>query len=355
MNKLYEKELIFVTPNLANGGAERVTAVLTSGFAKKGYKVILAFMKDAQNVYSLDEGVETEYLFTQGNQLKRIITKIWKLRKLIASHPGASVVAMLSYETLYTFIASFGLKCRVVYSLRNDPANMKSRLERFMWKKIYPRADKIVFQTEDAKNFFPNQVRDKGVIIPNPINQELPKPFEGVRSTEVVTVGRLAPQKNYPLLLDAFKEVHQSFPDWKLKIYGQGPLEEELKALCREYSIEDTVEFCGFASNVSEKIYKSGMFVLSSDYEGMSNAMLEALAMGIPCVCTDCPVGGARMVMRNRESGILVPVRDKRALVAAMEEVMGNESLAAHLSENAVQIRFELSVDKILEKWEQVL
>lgn len=349
------KELIFVTPNLSNGGAERVTAVLAEGFATKGYKTTVAFMKDNKNVYSLSENVTLEYVFSDDSRLKKILKKIWRLRKMICEHPEASIIAMLPYETLYTFLACLGLKRKVIYSLRNDPANMQSKLEKLIHKQIYPRADKIVFQTEDAKNYFPDKVQKKGVIIPNPINGHLPWRFEGERMKEIVTVGRMVQQKNYPLLLNAFVEVHKRFPDWKLRIFGQGPLETELKLLCEKLEIEDCVEFCGFVENVSEKIYKSGMFVLSSDYEGISNAMLEALAMGIPCICTDCPVGGTRMAIKNRENGMLVPVGDKQALVAAMEEIIENHVLAEKISKKAVEIRSALSVDTILKQWEQVL
>ena len=349
------KKVIFVTPNLTNGGAERVTAILANELAIQGFSVEIVFMKDSQTVYELNNFVKTFMFFSNGNRIYRIISKILKLRKLMKKNIDATFIAMLPFETFYIYLAGMGLHCKIVYSLRNDPANMNSLLEKYIKKRIYAKAYRIVFQTEQARNYFPQNIRKKGIIIPNPINDEIPERFIGKRRKEIVTVGRLKKQKNYPLLLRAFSNVYQKYPDWKLRIFGQGILEPELKQLCKDLGISKGVEFCGFVSNVTEKINQSGMFVLSSDYEGISNAMLEALATGLPCICTDCPAGGARMMIKDHENGILVPVRNEQKLSEAMLELIENPMLAERLSKNAVNIKHIWSVQKVSEEWRQVL
>lgn len=350
------KEIIFVTPNLANGGAERVTAVLAAKLAERGNRVILAYMKDSKQVYEPSGAVVTKYLYLRRrDRLCRTLGKIWNLRKLIKKHPKASVVAMLPYETLYTFLACLGQKRRVIYSLRNDPAHMKRKLERFIGKVIYPFAGTIVFQTQQAMEFFSARVRSKGVVIPNPISHDLPERFAGKRKKEIAAVGRLVPQKNYPLLLYAFSDIHKDYPDWKLKIYGEGSLRNNLEQLCRDLSLEQAVDFCGFVPDAAKRMNKSGMFVMASDYEGISNAMLEALGSGVPCICTDCPAGGARAFIQHRQNGLLVPVGDRTALKAAIEELITHPEFSERLSMEAVKIRKKLSADAVVQEWEKIL
>lgn len=351
------KEVVFVTPNLANGGAERVTAALAGALAQGGdRRVWLAFMKDGACAYTLHRGVQVRALFSQGGgRLSRIAGKIWRLRRMMKQHPDAAFVAMLPYETLYTHLAGIGLKNKKVYSLRNDPASMKTRLDGVIWKYIYPRADRIVFQTRQAMDFFADRVRKKGVVIANPLHEALPPVHSGARRREIVSVARLSPQKNFPLLLRAYARVYARHPEWRLRIYGEGPLAGELKALCGTLRIGEAVEFCGFADDVAHRIRQSGLFVLASDYEGISNAMLEALAMGLPCVCTDCPVGGARMFIQDGVNGFLTPVGDEERLAQAMLRAIEQPLPPEVLAQQAEKLRDALSLDRIAKEWKEVL
>lgn len=349
------KQVVFVTANLTNGGAERVTAVLADALSRDGVAVTVAFMKDACCVYPLQNAVKQTHLFEKGGKLTKIIRKIANLRRFMKAQPDATFVAMLSFETLYTFIAALGLKINVVYSLRNDPASMKGAVDKFIMRVIYPRARRIVFQTADARDFFPESIREKGVVIPNPISDGLPAPYTGVRKKEFVSVGRLAAQKNYPMLLRAFRAVHDACPDWRLRIFGKGDLEDELKALAEGLGLRECVAFAGFSDHVVDEMNQSGCFVLSSDYEGISNAMLEALAMGVPCIVTDCPVGGARMFIEHGVNGLLCPVGDTEALTQAMLGVIRDPEAAKKRAERALSIRETLAPDAIARAWKEVL
>lgn len=349
------KKIIFVTPNLANGGAEYVTSVLANEMAKRGDTVEVAYMKDEETVYRLCEKIDTCFLFSGKNRFVRILLKIIRLRKKMKENRDAVFIAMLPFETLYTHAAGIGIRPRVVYSLRNDPANMNSLVDKYIKKFVYGKADRIVFQTEEARDYFPEAVRKKGTVIPNPLSDHLPERFTGQRKKEIAAVGRLAEQKNYPLLLRSFANVHKIHPEWKLRIYGKGGLEQELRELCAELGISRAAEFCGFVPDAAERINQSGMFVMSSDYEGLSNAMLDALATGVPCICTDCPAGGARMMIRDHINGILVPPGDERKMTEAMLELIESPETADVISRKAVEIRDILSAEKITEKWRRLL
>ena len=204
-------------------------------------------------------------------------------------------------------------------------------------------------------SFFHGEALRKGVVIPNPLNPALPEPYHGKRNKTIVSFCRMTPQKNLKLLVDTFSCVHEKYPDYRLEIYGEGESKEEIISYVSEKGLQPFVEIKPFDKTLHRKILDSCMFVSSSDYEGMSNSMLEALAIGLPAVCTDCPAGGARAIIQDHENGLLVPVRDVLALANAMNEVIEDPQLAQKLSENGAKIRDELNVEAIGRRWLELL
>ena len=133
-----------------------------------------------------------------------------------------------------------------------------------------------------------------------------------------------------------------------------GGLKDRLLKLTKEYGVEEKVYFPGYVENIHEVMVNSAVFALTSDYEGVSNSMIEALAIGIPTVCTDCRLGGARRFINN-ENGILIPVNDDRALCNALCEIVEKLQLAEKMSNNSVKIRKRLDLDRITLKWKLVI
>ena len=157
--------------------------------------------------------------------------------------------------------------------------------------------------------------------------------------------------KNHELLFNAFADFSKQFPEYELHIYGQGELEQKLKEHAKDLKISDKITWHGFRKDVTEEIKDAGMFISTSNYEGISNSMLEALAMGIPSICTDCPIGGARSYIEHGKNGLLIPVRDKDALTKAMIQIASDDSFADKLSENAAKLRDKYSVNSIAVKF----
>ena len=219
----------------------------------------------------------------------------------------------------------------------------------------FSKAFRVVFQTEDAQKCYKEDIQNKSVIIPNPVKEDLPKPFNGNRDNRIVAVSRLDEQKNIPMMLRVFKEFVKKNKNFVLEIYGRGENEEKLKQYALDIGISDKVKFKGFDKDVHNKIKLARMYISTSDYEGISNSMLEALAIGLPCVCTDCPAGGARMVIRSGYNGFLVPVRDEDSMVKTMDYVVNNLEEMEQVSKRAAEVRIDLSVDKICSKWEKIL
>lgn len=288
--------------------------------------------------------------------------EIINLEKYLKQNKNATVISFLQPSIPITMLASRNLPNKVIFSERADPNRlMKKRYgERFI-KKYYQRADAAVFQTQEAKNAYPENIALKGTVIPNPVKADLPEVYQGERNKNITTFCRISAQKNLMVLLKAFRKLYSDYPEYSLRIIGDALNEEgrliegQMKEYIKEYSLEKSVLFEPFNANIHKAIIKDAMYVNSSDYEGISNAMLEAMAIGMPTVCTDCPIGGARATIKDGENGLLVPVNDVDALYNAMKRIIENRALSEKLSENGAKIREELSLEKTAQKWMELI
>ena len=346
-------------PSLAGGGAERVVSILTNYLAKKDYEVTVFFLRSNQCVYTLCENVKLDVssIGISNGLLKKVAT-VRNIRKFMIRNRDSVFISFLTNENLYTTFAALGLGVKVIVSERNDPyQTIRGVLKKYTVNKLYEteQCKKVVFQTNGAKSFYSKKIQAKGKIIANPIKEDLPMPYLGERRKEVVTFARLDPQKNFPLLIEAFERFLEKHPDYSLSIYGNGIMEVELKNLVLNKNLNSKVHFKGFTSSLHEQVRTAAMFVLPSDYEGLSNSMLEAMAIGLPCVCTDCSPGGARMYIDNGVNGFLVPVRDPEALCSAMDQIASNNQLSESFSKEASTVRERLSIEAIGAKWEHII
>lgn len=349
------KEIIFVMPGMNGGGAERVIAQLASFLCRQNkWKVTILLTEDETCVYPLEKEIEVIYI---GSYMPNPFEQIDFIHKQIKQRPEAIVVSFLDNQNIFTAIALQGLgKHHFIVSERNDPSQVK-RFRRFLKNFFYRFADDIVFQTEDAKAFYPVYLREKGSIIMNPLKNDLPVCDYGTTAQEkrFVAFSRLTSQKNIPMMLRAFQKFHKKHPDYCLDIYGKGGEEEKLKELTRELELTEWVHFMGFQQSIHNEILNAVAFLSSSNYEGMSNAMIEAMAIGLPVICTDCPVGGAKMVIRDGVNGILVPVNDAERMCRAMEKIVEEPEYAKRISMNGLELRDRLSIEKIVNEWLKVL
>jgi glycosyltransferase involved in cell wall biosynthesis len=255
-----------------------------------------------------------------------------------------------------TVLAALGLKMKVVISERNDPNKLNNKfLLKTFRNLLYACSDLLVCQTEDAKTCFSKKMQKKIVVILNPIKKDLPAWDNQNYKHKIINFCRLERQKNLPLLIDSFNEVLRTHPDYELLIYGEGKQKDFLQDYIKKKGLENYIKIEPFSSNIHQIASACQMFVSSSDYEGLSNSMLEAMAMGMPVICTDCPIGGARMVIKNRENGVLVPVGDKDALVNAMNWVIDNPDECRKLSVAAFNIRKELAIEEIIAQWRKLI
>ena len=399
-----EGEVMMLIPHMIGGGAERVAAQLINQMDARGYDTTFILSADKRDEVVRSDLNDNIPLFLMSEEMpkepvaRKAINKVFRLvssllckpfelinkpvpaafaklsvasqysreidfvRGLLKADPELTLIAFLQPTIPIALLAAKGLPNKIVISERADPNRlMKKRYGRKFIEKYYTRADAAVFQTKEAKKVYPECVSNKGTVIPNPIKPGLPELYHGERNRNITTFCRISNQKNLPLLVDAFAMFHKDHGDYTLRIIGDAPNEEgvevvrNLKELIRERGVESAVVFEPFMKNVHETIIKDAMYVNSSDYEGISNAMLEAMAIGMPVICTDCPIGGASATITDGENGLLVPVGDAAALCDAMKRVAGDASLAEHLSSNAAKLRDELSLERITDRWLGVL
>jgi len=350
--------VIFIMPAMLGGGAERVVTLLSEYLVEQDCSVRICLMNKNQVDYELPAKVIVDTTYIRGCKgIVKSIRRLHDLRSLLRKNKGAVFISFFSMFNIYLLTAGLGLKRKIIVSERLDPARSIPDKKWLIALRsiLYQKATKIVFQTPDAMAYFGEKVRMKGIIISNPIKDGLPERYEGARRKVVVSFARLEPQKNYPLLIDAFKLFINKHPEYKLSIYGKGSCEGQLVEKVKQDGLADKVTLHGFDPDVHEKIRDCAMFVLPSDYEGLSNAMLEAMGMGLPCICTDCPPGGAKMFINSGINGFLTPVGDTGRLFEAMDRLAVDADLAGSMSKEAEKVKSLLNKDIICGLWKQII
>ena len=350
------KKLILITNELSGGGAERVMSVIANDFVERGIEVLFLVLKKTKAEYCLNPKIKIVYKNRQTS--KDVLGQIFFFRKIMKENPGATILSFFTHQNLYAILASIGLNNAIVVSERNDPnysihGNFKKKLREFLYTSSL--CDKVIFQTSGAAEYFSKKIQLKSAVIPNPLKEQLPKKYEGTRKNTIVSFGRLESQKNYEMLIRAFSLFLKKHSDYTLQLYGKGSQENELKYLADMLGVSEKVVFAGFNKDVHKEIIDAGMFVLPSNYEGLSNSMLEAMAIGLPVICTDSPPGGARMFVKNKKNGILIPVGDTDALTEALNYTAENKQLANQMGNEAYKIRFLLDSKRICDEWEKEL
>lgn len=344
---------------LSGGGAERVVCNLSNYLAGCGHKVEILTMSDDEPAYMLDSSVTRFSLMNSTENLGKIQSVLVRIKRLISYLKKKNTDCYLVFlpVTIILLLLFKGLiKAPIIASERANPESY-SKYMKYLLKKLAKRTEGFVFQTNDAMQWYGDCTeKAASVVIPNAINEEfIGKKYEGERKKVIVAAGRMNAQKNFGLLIRSFANVAKDFPEYTLKIFGDGALLQTHKELAKSLGICDRVEFPGYVTNIGEQIKDASLFVLSSNYEGMPNALMEAMALGLPCVSTNCPCGGPEFLINDGENGLLVNVNDEKMMTDAIKKVLSDEKMAKQMGEKASEICETLAPEKIYGQWENFI
>lgn len=358
------KRIVFHLNCLERGGAERVVTTLAGQFVSHGYEVYIATEWTGEDEYETDPRVKRVHVGLdvrqeKHNRIRKFTDRIFNLREFLKKVQPDIVIAFARKANYRALSATIGMKLPVLISVRINPIGYYDFWsDRIQIPLLFRRAAGCVFQTPDQRDFFPEYVRRKSKIILNPINDrfignEIPE-ISKKRQKVVVHSGRLVDFKNQCMLIKAFEQVHQRHPDYVLKIYGPDSFDgtkQKLEQLIGRLGAHGYVHLMGSSDALEKDMVYAAAAAYSSDYEGMPNVVLEAMALGLPVVSTDCPPGGPRMVITPEENGLLVPVGDECALAAAINRLIEDRDFAEKLGQNAVKIGEKASSERIFEEW----
>ncbi|SEO64005.1 glycosyltransferase [Paenibacillus sp. OV219] len=350
------KKYLFVTNALSFGGAERVVSILASGIAERGYDVHLILYEKVNEEYPISDKVTIHLLprIDVENRIKYFAKMLAAMRRKISEVDPDVIIPFLPNQVIHFFIASRLMNIPFVATVRNNPfLYPDSKSIRTIGKIVALLASGIFLQTEEQTGFFPRFAKRKTFVIPNPVSNDLIDCNYQNRDhiQEIATFGRLSTQKNQHLLIEAFAMVHKTNPSLRLSLYGAGEEEQNLKALVGKLGVKDAVTFRGRVSNVGEALMSTDLFVLSSNYEGMPNALMEAMAVGLPCISTDCPTGPKDLIDHMKD-GILVKSNNVSDLVSAIHYCITNPVFCNHAGRAAKKkIKEEYQVDIVIDKF----
>lgn len=336
---------LFHISSLYGGGAERVMANLINYFSETGNNIKVVVCYEHDNEYSINSNVE-KVVIGKSNLLKQ--SRL--LKKEIKKFKPDLCISFMQGGNFRMVLANLFSKQKYILSVRNDPKKeYPNFFSRLFAKKMFCKANGIVFQTPDAQSFFSKKIARKSVIIFNPISNEFYTNFREEKTRDIISLGRLTEQKNFDLLIDSYNFIKDEVDD-NLLIYGDGDLKEHLQNKINNLKLNDRVFLMGRTNDSKEVLKNAKCFVMSSDFEGMPNALLEAVCMLVPSISTDCPCGGSKIALDG--NGILVPIQNRKALADAMLRLLTSFDLQKELSEKCLEKRKMFDTNAILKQWD---
>ena len=356
----------FAIPSLGSGGAERVLTILANTWASKGWEVTIISLNntDWDSFFEVDgriRWVRLGLLKEAANPLAGLwnnVQRVRALRRAICQSNPQVVISFINTMNVLTLAATRGLNIPVVISERSDPLKHPMGAA---WNGLrrwtYPLASRLVVLSQAAKVFFKALPGEKVCIIPNPL---LPLPaVQGetprlVQRPVVVSAGRLSREKGYDLLIRAFGMLAERYPDWNLLILGDGSQRSELEALVAELGMKERITLPGRVKNPYDYFRKADLFVLPSRYEGLPNALCEAMACGMAVVAANCSPGVAEVV-QDGVNGLLAQPENVDSLATAMQQLMGDEARRASLGEQASLSTQPYQLNGVMTLWEDLI
>lgn len=341
-----------------SGGAERQITMLANAMAERGHEVYFLVLSEFNKKYDISPLVHVMDLTAE--EKKSIHPILGRYKALLRTYKEIKPDVAIHYNLQSAYLTAAmpkNLYNKSIYSERGDPYDKEyDGLLGIVRNWCVKRTDGFMFQSEGARDFFGTEVAKRSVVIHNSVSVPVDKyPMPGWRSKKIVSAGRLHEQKNFSLLIDAFAKIAGDIPEYELVIYGDGALRNDLQQKVYDYKLNTRITLLSACSDLWYKIQNASLFVLSSDYEGMPNALMEAMALGLPCVATDCRPGGARTLIEDGVNGFVVPRMDVDALAEKMRYVLTHPDVADTIAHGGRKIAESHTDKNTFDKWEEFI
>lgn len=349
-------KMMFYVATLHGGGAERVMVNLANEFSEKKNDVYLVTDYIFDDEYEIQKDVKRQILknYNGKSRIAKNLVQICSLRKLIKNIRPNVIISFLPENNIRAHFANININVKHVVSLRNSPKKVfSSSASGKLVQYVFKKADTIIVQTDDAKRWIEQNLHRKANIIMNQVDESFFK-IKRNEKNNIIAVGKFLPQKNHALLIHAFSIIADQINE-NLIIYGEGKLREKYQSLIHELNMDSRIFLPGFSDNMQEIYAECKLFVLSSDYEGMPNVLLEAMAAGTPCISTNCPCGGPKMIIKDGINGCLVECNDSLALAETILFCLKNDEIRKKMGENASKTAQAFKPDTIFKTWEKIL
>lgn len=352
-------KLAFYIGSLHKGGAERVFVNLAEYFQNKGYEIIIVTQYRKEEEYELADGIrriisDITPEETGTDRVRNFYRRLKKLHLIWKKEQPDLVLSCAGKNNFMTIVTTMFTRTKPVVSVVGEAKEeYPGRLMRFLANLLFPFAAGVILQTERSGEFFSTRVSKMAVILPNSLNPLFMRErFRGEREKRIVSVGRLDANKNHEMMIRAFAGLADRYPDYTLTIYGEGELREALEKLIASLGMKNRIFLPGVIPDVADQIGRASLFLLVSYSEGVSNALIEAMALGLPVIATDVPGGGTQELIRHGVDGWVIPTGDEAALTKAMDMLLSDRELADRLGERAHRIQERLAPERVNGQWQ---
>lgn len=352
--KAKNDKIVFVTGSLVRGGAEKVIVELANYYASMGRKVDIVIL--LHNIVELDLHENITVVNFAGDtesRFKRIGYWIKSLRTYFKENVNTTIISFLVRVNLLVLLTAKKENHYLIVSERNDPRyDGRGFLINCLVSWLYPKSDKIVFQTKECKELFSKDIKEKGVIISNPITIKRYAELENYKENYFVSAGRICEQKDQITMINAMAIVTKKYKDATLEIYGDGDLTQKLNDAIVKQGLQNNVFIKPNIKNINDVILSSTAYICSSLYEGMSNSLMEASFAGVPCLTTPCL--GTDFI-KESENGYFVTIASAKDLAEKIMLLLSDKESYLSLRKNSIQMAKELKHDDVYLKWKECI
>ena len=345
-------KVLFVSLTLRGGGAERFISTFVNYMSDNNYNVEILLYEEHSDDYYLSSAVKKHLMPSRGETKLDKIQRNIDMYKMLKTIQPEYVIPFVDTVVICTYLANLFFKSKFIYTVRVSPWHEEiigTKFKNFMRNIIAKKADAIMIKTDEQGLYFPRKYKKKIFVVPNPV----PEKFLSLKKEKykdsienICMLGRIDKQKNIPLAIYAFQKLSKQYTNIRLNIYGEGIETEDIILHIKKAGLQNTCYLKGRTNNVEKVLSESDAFLMTSDFEGLPNSLIEAMAMGLPCISSACQTGPSDLI-QDGENGYLFETSNLDALVTKLKMLIDDPQKGKLLGQKArVDILKKLNIEK---------